>query len=128
MRRTSLSLVVLVAGAFASLGFGPVDQRTGTQTGHLTFGQAHGRPLRLDLAVPDGPGPYPLVVLVHGGGWRRGRRQYMSGIVRDLSTRGYAAATVDYRLADGHDNAGKVDAHAIVFWRPDSGAEAHEVR
>ena len=31
------------------------------------------RPLLLDLHLPPGDGPFPVVVFVHGGGWRVGR-------------------------------------------------------
>ena len=32
------------------------------------------RPLELDLHLPDGDGPFPVVVFLHGGGWRAGTR------------------------------------------------------
>jgi len=31
------------------------------------------RPLLLDLHLPPGDGPFPVVVFVRGGGWRVGR-------------------------------------------------------
>ena len=41
-----------------------------------------GRPLELDLWLPADPGPAPLVLYVHGGGWRRGRRDDMGLLTR----------------------------------------------
>jgi acetyl esterase/lipase len=56
-------------------------------------------PLRLDLARPrQGDGPFPVVVCIHGGGWSGGNRQNLSNTIEALARRGYAAATISYRL------------------------------
>jgi acetyl esterase/lipase len=69
----------------------------------LLAGQEFGRDLRLDLYLPAGnagkAAAVPLVVLVHGGGWRTGDRAEMAPLAARLAARGYAAATVDYRLS-----------------------------
>lgn len=59
----------------------------------------YGRGLALDLYLPATTAPAPLVVLVHGGGWRLGDRREMAPLAARLAARGYAAATVDYRLS-----------------------------
>jgi acetyl esterase/lipase len=54
--------------------------------------------LRLDLYLPQQrQGPLPLVIWVHGGGWRRGSKDAcrMVFLVRE----GFAVASIDYRLA-----------------------------
>jgi len=38
----------------------------------LEYGQAGGEKLLLDVCVPAGDGPFPIAILVHGGGWSRG--------------------------------------------------------
>ncbi len=38
----------------------------------LEYGQAGGEKLLLDVSVPAGNGPFPIAILVHGGGWSRG--------------------------------------------------------
>ena len=38
----------------------------------LEYGQAGGEKLLLDASVPAGAGPFPVAILVHGGGWSRG--------------------------------------------------------
>ncbi|GAA5155342.1 MULTISPECIES: alpha/beta hydrolase [Amycolatopsis] len=55
------------------------------------------RPLRLDLHVPTGPGPYPVVVYAHGGSFVGGIPAI--GPWHDLPRRGIAVASVAYRLA-----------------------------
>lgn len=52
---------------------------------------------KLDLYLPaETEQPTPLIVWVHGGAWRGGSRDRMP--LKDLVARGYAVASVDYRL------------------------------
>lgn len=51
-----------------------------------------------DLWLPDGGGPHPLAVLLHGGFWRaRFNRSIMSALAADLVARGWAGWNVEYR-------------------------------
>jgi len=51
-----------------------------------------------ELSLPDGPGPHPVVVLVHGGCWRqRYDRHLMDALAADLAARGWAAWNTEYR-------------------------------
>ncbi|WP_157264053.1 alpha/beta hydrolase [Azohydromonas aeria] len=56
---------------------------------------------RLDLYRPaTGKGPWPVVVYVHGGGFRFGERTMASAaLVKSFLQAGYAVASVDYRLS-----------------------------
>lgn len=61
----------------------------------------------VDLFLPKGPGPHPVVVLIHGGCFLaeyQGLPQ-TSGIAADLASRGYAVWNVEYRKL-GEDGAG----------------------
>ena len=52
-----------------------------------------------ELLVPDGKGPFPVVVLIHGGWWRVGwDRRAGRELARDLRKHGYATWNLDYRL------------------------------
>jgi len=57
--------------------------------------------LKGDLYLPtEKPtAPLPVVLLVHGGSWQRGDRDDMARIARALVLNGYAAFSIDYRLA-----------------------------
>lgn len=53
--------------------------------------------LKLDLYVPENVASPPLVVWVHGGAWRSGTKDRMP--LSELVRRGFAMASVDYRLS-----------------------------
>jgi len=66
----------------------------------LVYAQRGELALGLDLYSPGPAGkPAPLVLLVHGGGWGSGDRTEMAPLAARLAARGYAAATVSYRLS-----------------------------
>ena len=57
--------------------------------GH-TYRYGADRSQRADLHLPGGPGPHPVMVLLHGGSWRkRYGRVVMRGLARDLVRRGW---------------------------------------
>ena len=53
----------------------------------------------LDLYVPEGPGPFAVVVLVHGGGFFTGDKSATTGSAEFLASQGIAAASINYRLS-----------------------------
>lgn len=54
---------------------------------------------KLDILRPEHRnGPLPAVLLVHGGGWREGRREEQRGIASRFVAAGYIAIPVGYRL------------------------------
>jgi acetyl esterase/lipase len=71
-----------------------------TRMDSLAFSVTEGRQLYLDLYRPLNSGDaLPLVVTIHGGSWRGGNRHELSALNYYLAARGYAVASVDYRLA-----------------------------
>ena len=82
------------------------------------------RPLLLDLYVPSGDPP-PVVLFVHGGGWRLGTRSVFCPTWRNwdpnpfhrLVAAGLAVASVDYRLSgEAVFPAQLHDVTAAVHW------------
>jgi acetyl esterase/lipase len=63
-----------------------------------TFSYGPHRSQRADLHLPPGPGPHPLIVLIHGGSWRaRYGRIVVRGLASDLVRRGWAVWNIEYR-------------------------------
>jgi len=74
---------------------------------------------RLDLYLPRGKPPFPVIVHVHGGGWRTGDKadpRALIGITA-LIRHGYAVASVNYRLSDEARFPAQIhDVKAAVRW------------
>ena len=56
----------------------------------------------VDLWLPEGKGPHPTVLMVHGGCWQSeiADRRIMNWIAEDLRKRGIAVWNIDYRGVD----------------------------
>jgi alpha-L-fucosidase 2 len=96
----------------ATLGGAPVDQKG------VEFGSPGGHALMLDLHVPDGPGPFPAAILVHGGGFDGGSRSTnMAPTFQPLAGAGFAWFSIDYRMApDFRFPQAKEDIDAAIKW------------
>ncbi|GIF45775.1 acetyl esterase/lipase [Asanoa ferruginea] len=64
----------------------------------LQFPGAGGRSVPAELVLHPEPGA-PVVVLVHGGGWRLGSRTDYAGWATALGGAGFATLSIDYTLA-----------------------------
>ncbi len=88
----------------------------------IEYGTADGVSLKLDASIPEGKGPFPAVVLVHGGGWNHGdKADNFRWIFEPLSKTGFAWFSVNYRLAPKYRYPAAIDdVLAAVKW-----VEAH---
>jgi len=89
--------------AIVSLSFLTIwaaETRTPTQNG-IVYGVADGHQLTMDYYAPKGPGPHPVAIIIHGGGYHGGDSKSGSeAYVADfLAPAGYAVFSVNYRLA-----------------------------
>lgn len=92
--KPSFSMPRLLAVFFLSVL--PAHIRAETIMG-IPFADAEGVLLELDLHLPPFVKKPPVVVYVHGGGWRAGSRADVP--VTGLLDYGFAIASVDYRLS-----------------------------
>lgn len=52
-----------------------------------------------EVGIPDGDGPFPAVVLVHGGSWVAGDVSIMRSLARFLEDEGFLTVNTPYQLA-----------------------------
>jgi acetyl esterase/lipase len=65
----------------------------------IIYETVNGRELPLDLYRPaNATEPFPLIIWIHGGGWKGGSKSGINRCVGMLE-RGYAIASVEYRLS-----------------------------
>jgi len=70
-----------------------------TLTRDIQYATVGSRTLLLDAYRPAGAGPFPAVVLVHGGGFTGGSKGgYTGDLARSLAAAGYAVFDINYRL------------------------------
>ena len=74
-------------------------------TGHvrrsIEYCQAGNTRLLMDSYTPPGKGPFPAVIIVHGGGWVTGdRRLSVEPLFEPLTEAGFAWFSISYRLAN----------------------------
>lgn len=73
--------------------------------------------LTADLYLPEGAGPFPAVLVVHGGGWQRGERGDMAAIAAGLAQAGFVAMNISYRFAPEYHFPAQVhDLQQALRW------------
>lgn len=117
MRKTLILFVAaasLVAGTYAQAAEGPLRQRLAERLaqrtkapdgpkapGKQTFSYGSDTLQQLDFyPAQNEKGPAPLVLFVHGGGWKRGSKDNADGSWKapHYTASGYAYASINYRL------------------------------
>lgn len=104
------ALVALAAATTAAAGCGsssPVGLTSPAGPQHVTvpYCTDGGKSLSLDVYEPGGAGQHPLLIFVHGGSWAFGnssiaqQSQVIRQVVAGVLSRGFAVASVNYRLA-----------------------------
>jgi acetyl esterase/lipase len=85
---------------------------------NIEYKNVNGKSLQLDIYRPKNiVKPAPLLVFIHGGGWRSGQRSDYLIYLVDFAKRGYITATVSYRLLkDGPYPACAEDITDAVHW------------
>lgn len=106
MRKLILSVSLLTCAAFAA------------DFSNIEYSRPAGKPLLLDVHVPDGKGPFPAVIIVHGGSWRAGNKTtYINPLKKVVADAGYAWFSIDYRLTPASKFPSNVeDVENAVKW------------
>lgn len=110
-RLIAAALAILVVAACESTS-GPETTRTtsvaATTTLSLRASSSTGAttttpfsPADLEILVPEGEGPFPAVVLVHGGGWVGGSPELMRDLAQFLTEAGFLTVNTAYTLSNG---------------------------
>lgn len=91
----------------------------------LEYKNINGKSLQLDIYKPaDSIEPLPLLVFIHGGSWKGGKRSDYLVYLLKFAGLGYATATVSYRLLrDGPYPAAIEDVCDAVKWLADQGKQ-----
>src|SRR2546430_10822732 len=85
---------ILLMFCAAALAYAGTDQKD------VEYGRPGGHALLLDLHVPDGAGPFPAAILVHGGGVDEGSKSTnVRPLFDPLANAGFAWFSIDYRMA-----------------------------
>lgn len=107
------TLLLLLAAATAAVAAPPAVEKN-----DIEFARPGGVALTLDASIPDGKGPFPAVIVVHGGGWQNGtKRSYEKPILPVLTDAGFAWFTINYRLAPQYKFPAAVeDVEAAIRW------------
>ena len=72
---------------------------------------------RLDIVAPTTPGPHPVLVFIHGGGWHSGQPEDYHFIGRTFARAGYVVVLPGYRLVpEGVYPHMLEDGAAAVAW------------
>jgi acetyl esterase len=106
-----LLFTILLAGCLAPPGLA-LDKTD------VEYSRPDGKALLLDLHVPEGKGPFPAVIVVHGGGFDQGTKtSYVGPLLEVLTNAGFAWVSIDYRMAPQYRFPQPVeDVNAAIRW------------
>ena len=113
--------LILATACTAVLSAAPLDRKD------VEYGRPGGTALLLDMHVPDGTGPFPAAILIHGGGFDEGSKSTnMRPTFEPLAQAGFAWFSIDYRLAPKfHQPDASEDVNTAIRWVKAHAAEYH---
>ena len=84
--------------------------------------------VKFRLFVPEGPGPFPAVIYLHGGGWVLGSPETHDDMCAEMAAGSQCAvALVDYRLAPEHPHPAQLEDSLKVWHWLRHRASAHNI-
>jgi len=64
----------------------------------IVYANVDGKALKLDIYVPKKSSAPPLLIWIHGGGWKMGSKSNINRAFFQLTKQGFAVASIDYSL------------------------------
>ena len=91
---------------------------------NVVWATADEEQIELDVFWPDDPGPHPMIVWIHGGGFPAGGKELGEYACRTFAANSYVAVNTNYRLAPEHKFPAAVnDCLGAVVWAKKHAAE-----
>ncbi|HEY5510305.1 MAG TPA: alpha/beta hydrolase [Prolixibacteraceae bacterium] len=95
------TMIALVTGLESMIDRNPPMPENVLETKDIEYKNINGKSLQMDIYQPKGLAkPAPLLVFIHGGGWKSGKRSDYLVYLTHFAKLGYVTATVSYRLTD----------------------------
>jgi acetyl esterase/lipase len=91
----------------------------------IEYANVEGESLKLDASVPTGDGPFPIAILIHGGGWGGGdkAREHVPPVA-PLINEEFTWFSINYRLAPTHRWPACIDdVRTAIRWVKEHAAE-----
>lgn len=93
MRNLLLLLILLLSSCAGKI----VLQQNSTQY-NISYGP-HSQQ-KMDVHLPEGNGPHPVLIIIHGGGWHWGDKRNDDKSARQYCMSGFAVFNINYRLGN----------------------------
>lgn len=109
--RTVAALAMFTISAHA-------DEPQTKLTENVVYTTVGGKELKLDIVAPaEGNGPFPAVMVIHGGAWRAGNKKDVRPFMIEYAKHGYVAISPQYRFCPQEVFPAQVhDVKAAVRW------------
>jgi acetyl esterase/lipase len=114
---TAMGTVGVSGGSIAKAGYDP-GARMAVRVSEMEYRRtAKGRPLLARIYQPQGSGPFPMVLDLHGGAWSGKDRYANEPMSRAVAESGVVVVAIDMTLAaEAPYPASVQDAHYAVRW------------
>jgi acetyl esterase/lipase len=102
MRKSIVSLLIATSILMASCSKEDVTEDTTKASGSTLTNVSYASTSsaqKMDIYIPEGTGPFPIVVLIHGGAFMMGDKSSEASNAAALLAKGIAAASINYRLS-----------------------------
>jgi acetyl esterase len=89
----------------------------------VEYRSVDGKPLLALMFEPQGPGPFPLIINIHGGAWNSGDRTANSQFSEGIAASGVVVAAIDFRHAADPYPSSLIDINYAIRWMKAHAAE-----